>query len=315
MRLASSGLPLTWPVVPPFLEHQPEARAFQRRPINPAHGVHAPAGRPSQRVAHRRHHPPGGSDTPRRGLISGVVSTRPVPWPGRGGGLRDAGFGAGGGVAGMRRGVLCGSDVRAVRGVCRVVCGRGLHGHHRSGAPRGAHPAVSCSRRRKSMFREPIEHRVGPPDGRQPSRTESIEAREADCGGGGRRQRLFGAVASDRRAGAGGGQRRPGVRVHHGPDVAAEHIEHTGRHARITERAHLVGVSDSTEAGAAADARRATPAPRQRHRGRLYISYLGVFPPQRSVAERARETPITSFMGFPAAPPAVLHSVRPSTNL
>ena len=32
------------------------------------------------------------------------------------------------------------------------------------------------------------------------------------------------------------------VRVHHGPDVVAEHLEHTGRHARVTERAHLVGV-------------------------------------------------------------------------
>ena len=33
------------------------------------------------------------------------------------------------------------------------------------------------------------------------------------------------------------------VRVHHGPDVVAEHLEHSGRHARVTERAHLVGVN------------------------------------------------------------------------
>ena len=33
------------------------------------------------------------------------------------------------------------------------------------------------------------------------------------------------------------------VRVDHGPDVVAEHIEHTGRHTRITERAHLVGIN------------------------------------------------------------------------
>ena len=55
------------------------------------------------------------------------------------------------------------------------------------------------------------------------------------------------AVASDRRAGAGGWSATVGgaftrVRVHHGPDVVAEHLEHTGRHARVTERAHLVGV-------------------------------------------------------------------------
>ena len=33
------------------------------------------------------------------------------------------------------------------------------------------------------------------------------------------------------------------VRVHHGPTVVAEHAEHTGRHARITDRAHLDGVA------------------------------------------------------------------------
>ena len=33
------------------------------------------------------------------------------------------------------------------------------------------------------------------------------------------------------------------VRIDHGPDVVAEHIEHTGRHTRITERAHLVGIN------------------------------------------------------------------------
>ena len=32
------------------------------------------------------------------------------------------------------------------------------------------------------------------------------------------------------------------VRVHHGPRVVAEHVEHEGRHARVTDRAHLVGV-------------------------------------------------------------------------
>ena len=33
------------------------------------------------------------------------------------------------------------------------------------------------------------------------------------------------------------------VRVHHGPDVVAEHVEHTGHHARVTDCAHLVGVN------------------------------------------------------------------------
>ena len=33
------------------------------------------------------------------------------------------------------------------------------------------------------------------------------------------------------------------VRVHHGPDVVAEHVEHPGRHARVLDRAHLVGVN------------------------------------------------------------------------
>ena len=33
------------------------------------------------------------------------------------------------------------------------------------------------------------------------------------------------------------------VRVHHGPRVVAEHVEHPGRHARVTDRAHLVGVA------------------------------------------------------------------------
>ena len=33
------------------------------------------------------------------------------------------------------------------------------------------------------------------------------------------------------------------VRVHHGPDVVAEHDEHAGRHARVVDRAHLVGVN------------------------------------------------------------------------
>ena len=32
------------------------------------------------------------------------------------------------------------------------------------------------------------------------------------------------------------------VRVHHGPKVVAEHVEHEGRRARVTDRAHLVGV-------------------------------------------------------------------------
>ena len=29
------------------------------------------------------------------------------------------------------------------------------------------------------------------------------------------------------------------VRVHYGPKVVAEHIEHPGRHARVTDRVHL----------------------------------------------------------------------------
>ena len=28
------------------------------------------------------------------------------------------------------------------------------------------------------------------------------------------------------------------MRIHHGPDVVAEHLEHAGRHARVTDRAH-----------------------------------------------------------------------------
>ena len=56
------------------------------------------------------------------------------------------------------------------------------------------------------------------------------------------------------------------VRVHHGPDVVAEHVEHAGRHARVTDRAHLVGVNGGPrpaeseaarpDTGAAASARR-----------------------------------------------------------
>ena len=33
------------------------------------------------------------------------------------------------------------------------------------------------------------------------------------------------------------------VRVHRGAELVAEHVEHTGRHARVTDRAHLVGVN------------------------------------------------------------------------
>ena len=33
------------------------------------------------------------------------------------------------------------------------------------------------------------------------------------------------------------------VRVHHGPAVVAEHVEHPGRHARVLDRAHLAGVN------------------------------------------------------------------------
>ena len=32
------------------------------------------------------------------------------------------------------------------------------------------------------------------------------------------------------------------VRVHHGAGVVAEHVEHPGRHGRVTDRAHLAGV-------------------------------------------------------------------------
>ena len=49
------------------------------------------------------------------------------------------------------------------------------------------------------------------------------------------------------------------VRVHHGPNVVAEHIEHTGRHARVTERAHLVGVNGGPRP-AAVEAIRPKPA-------------------------------------------------------
>ena len=49
------------------------------------------------------------------------------------------------------------------------------------------------------------------------------------------------------------------VRVHHGPDVVAEHLEHSGRHARITERAHLVGVNGGPRP-AAVEAARPKPA-------------------------------------------------------
>ena len=45
------------------------------------------------------------------------------------------------------------------------------------------------------------------------------------------------------------------VRVHHGPDVVAEHVEHTGRHARVTDRAHLVGVNGGPRPAAVATAR------------------------------------------------------------
>ena len=49
------------------------------------------------------------------------------------------------------------------------------------------------------------------------------------------------------------------VRVHHGPDVVAEHVEHSGRHARVTERAHLVGVNGGPRP-AAVEAARPKPA-------------------------------------------------------
>ena len=61
---------------------------------------------------------PGGSVGDRR------APGRPV-W--LDGGLRDGGVGPGGGAAGMRRGVLGGSDVRPVRGVCGGP-GCGQHG-------------------------------------------------------------------------------------------------------------------------------------------------------------------------------------------
>ena len=34
------------------------------------------------------------------------------------------------------------------------------------------------------------------------------------------------------------------VRVHHGPRVVAEHVEHSERHAPVTDRAHLVALAD-----------------------------------------------------------------------
>ena len=48
------------------------------------------------------------------------------------------------------------------------------------------------------------------------------------------------------------------VRVHHGPVVVAEHAEYPGRHARVTERAHLVGVNGGPRP-AESDAVRPTP--------------------------------------------------------
>ena len=45
------------------------------------------------------------------------------------------------------------------------------------------------------------------------------------------------------------------VRVHHGPHVVAEHLEHTGRHARVTDRAHLVGVNGGPRPAAVEAAR------------------------------------------------------------
>ncbi len=45
------------------------------------------------------------------------------------------------------------------------------------------------------------------------------------------------------------------VRVHHGPDVVAEHLEHSGRHARVTDRAHLVGVNGGPRPAAVEAAR------------------------------------------------------------
>ena len=48
------------------------------------------------------------------------------------------------------------------------------------------------------------------------------------------------------------------VRVHHGPDVVAEHDEHAGRHVRVVNRAHLVGVNGGSRP-AEAEAARPTP--------------------------------------------------------
>ena len=45
------------------------------------------------------------------------------------------------------------------------------------------------------------------------------------------------------------------VCVHHGPRVVAEHVEHEGRHARVTDRAHLVGVVGGPRPPEAATAR------------------------------------------------------------
>ena len=45
------------------------------------------------------------------------------------------------------------------------------------------------------------------------------------------------------------------VRVHHGPAVVAEHVEHPGRHARVVDRAHLAGVNGGPRPAAAAAVR------------------------------------------------------------
>ena len=45
------------------------------------------------------------------------------------------------------------------------------------------------------------------------------------------------------------------VRVHHGPAVVAEHVEHSGRHARVIDRAHLAGVNGDPRAAETAEVR------------------------------------------------------------
>ena len=78
--------------------------------------------------------------------------------------------------------------------------------------------------------------------------------------GGGRHQRLFGAVAADRRAGAGGGQRRPGSAFTMARMPSPSTSSTAAGTRRIADRAHRVGVNGGPRP-AAVEAARPTPEP------------------------------------------------------